>query len=146
MLYSPLQKADEQEIPEVTYLPCKRHSRNAKIPIKGSKDSAGYDLYTLEGKIVPAHGQILIPTNISIELPKGTYGWITPRSGLALKHQINIHAGVIDANYRGTLGIILFNHSSNDFIVTLGDRIAQLIVEKIDNPIIIEVEHLPQTE
>lgn len=69
----------------------------------------GYDLYALEGKIVSAHEQILIPTNISIALPKGMYAYIMPRSGLAVKHQINVHTGVIDANYRGNLGIILFN-------------------------------------
>lgn len=146
ILHSPLQTTNSLEfLKKVTYLPIKKNSQNAKIPTRESKDSTGYDLYTLEGKIVPTYEQTLIPTDISIVLPQGTYGHITPRSGLTAKHQINIHIGVINANYRGSLSIILFNHSNSDFIITLGDRIVQLIIKKIDNPLIVEVTTLPTT-
>lgn len=68
-----------------------------------------------------------------------------PRSGLALKHAIDVGAGVIDADYRGPVGVILFNHSDVDFEVKAGDRIAQMILEKIVTPEVIEVEDLDST-
>lgn len=68
-----------------------------------------------------------------------------PRSGLALKHAIDVGAGVIDADYRGPVGVILFNHSDVDFEVKAGDRIAQMILEKIVTPEVMEVEDLDST-
>lgn len=68
-----------------------------------------------------------------------------PRSGLAWKHSIDVGAGVIDADYRGPVGIILFNHSDEDFEVKKGDRIAQLIMERIMTPDAVEVEDLDAT-
>jgi dUTP pyrophosphatase len=68
-----------------------------------------------------------------------------PRSGLAWKHSIDVGAGVIDADYRGPLGVILFNHSDQDFAVKAGDRIAQLILEVIVTPEVVEVEDLEST-
>nr|KAJ0205231.1 hypothetical protein LSAT_V11C500238990 [Lactuca sativa] len=69
----------------------------------------------------------------------------TPRSGLAWKHSIDVGAGVIDADYRGPVGVILFNHSDNDFEVKTGDRIAQLIIQKIIVPEVMEVDDLDST-
>ena len=68
-----------------------------------------------------------------------------PRSGLAWKHSIDVGAGVIDADYRGPVGVILFNHSDQDFAVKAGDRIAQLILERIVMPDVMEVEDLEST-
>lgn len=68
-----------------------------------------------------------------------------PRSGLALKHAIDVGAGVIDADYRGPVGVILFNHSDVDFEVKAGDRIAQMILEKIITPEVMEVKDLDST-
>ena len=79
-------------------------------------------------------------------LPTGCYGRIAPRSGLALKKFIDIGAGVIDANYRGEVGVILFNFGNEDFVVNMGDRIAQLIFEKIKTPEIKESEQLDGTD
>ena len=71
-------------------------------------------------------------------VPPGTYGRIAPRSGLALKRNIDIGAGVIDEDYTGPVGVLMINNGSQDFKVNLGDRIAQLILERIvDEPIII---------
>ena len=69
-------------------------------------------------------------TGLSMALPPGCYGRIAPRSGLALKKFIDIGAGVIDSDYRGELGVILFNFGDEDFVVNMGDRIAQLILKK----------------
>ena len=75
-------------------------------------------------------------------VPPGTYGRIAPRSGLALKHHIDIGASVVDEDYTGPVGILMINHGSQDFVVNLGDQVAQLILERIaDEPIIITQEH-----
>lgn len=64
---------------------------------------------------MPAHGKACIGTDLSIAVPLGTYGRVAPRSGLAVKHFIDVGAGVIDADYRGPVGVVLFNFSDNDF-------------------------------
>ena len=108
--------------------------------------AAGYDLYSAEETTVPAHGKALIDTQIAIALPEGTYGRIAPRSGIASEFMINTGAGVIDADYRGSIKILLFNLSNNDFKVNEGDRIAQLIIEKIATIPITETQTLAITE
>jgi len=72
-------------------------------------------------------------------------GRVAPRSGLAAKHSINTGAGVIDADYRGEVKVILFNHSDNDFTIKEGDRIAQLVIERIYTPEVVVVEKLEAT-
>lgn len=74
---------------------------------------------------------MLVDTDISIAVPEGTYGRVAPRSGLAVKHGIDTGAGVIDADYRGPVKVLLFNLSETDFEVQVGDRIAQIIVERV---------------
>lgn len=80
---------------------------------------------------MPARGKALVDTQLSIAVPEGTYGRIAPRSGLAAKHSIDTGAGVIDADYRGTVMVLLFNYGEQDFAISAGDRVAQLILEKI---------------
>ena len=81
-----------------------------------------------------------------IKLPEDCYGRIAPRSGLALAHHIDIGGGVIDQVYRGNIGVIVYNHLDTPFVVSRGDRIAQLICEKIYYPSLEEVESLHSTE
>lgn len=127
-------------------LKIKRLSADARLPTRGSKLAAGYDLYAAHDAIIPARGKIMIKTDISIQIPSGYYGRVAPRSGLALKNSIDIGAGVIDEDYRGNVGVIIFNHGDQDFTVTCGDRIAQLLLEKIITPEVIEVDELDTTE
>ncbi|KAL4279665.1 hypothetical protein GQ457_03G038870 [Hibiscus cannabinus] len=129
----------------VSLLKVKKLSEKAVLPSRGSALAAGYDLSSATDTTVPARGKALIPTDLSISVPEGTYGRVAPRSGLAWKHSIDVGAGVIDADYRGPLGVILFNHSDVDFEVKVGDRIAQLIIEKIMTPDVLEVEDLDAT-
>ena len=112
----------------------KRLTHHAFVPTKGSEMAAGYDLRSAYDAIVPAEGKALIKTDLQIQLPSGCYGRVAPRSGLAWKNFINVGAGVIDEDYRGNVGIVLFNHAKTDFNVTKGDRIAQLICERIIYP------------
>ena len=94
---------------------------------------------------IPAKGKGLVKTGLAISFPAGLYARITPRSGLALKWFIDVGAGVIDSDYRGEVGVVLFNHGDQDFQVKMGDRIAQLILEKIDTPPVEEVQDLGNT-
>ncbi|KAJ3559362.1 hypothetical protein NM688_g396 [Phlebia brevispora] len=130
----------------VSKLFVKRLSEKAKIPTKGSDESAGFDIYATQECEIAARGQSVVKTDISIALPKGSYGRIAPRSGLAAKNGIDVGAGVIDADYRGEVKVLLFNFSDHVFKVSEGDRIAQLIIEKIENPIIEEVDDLDVTK
>uniref|UniRef100_A0A5B6ZE11 Deoxyuridine 5'-triphosphate nucleotidohydrolase n=1 Tax=Davidia involucrata TaxID=16924 RepID=A0A5B6ZE11_DAVIN len=123
----------------------KKLSEKAVLPARASPLSAGYDLSSAFETKVPARGKALVPTDLSIAIPEGTYARIAPRSGLAWKHSIDVGAGVIDADYRGPVGVILFNHSEIDFEVNVGDRIAQLIIEKIMTPDVTEVDDLDST-
>ena len=115
-------------------IPIKKLSDKAIIPTQGTSEAAGYDLYAAEDSVVYSMSRTLVKTNISIAIPEGYYGRIAPRSGLAFKYGIDVLAGVIDSDYRGDIGVILFNTSTNtEFKVKAGDRIAQIIIEKCHN-------------
>ncbi|OAP54643.1 deoxyuridine 5'-triphosphate nucleotidohydrolase [Fonsecaea erecta] len=123
----------------------KKLSADASTPTRGSAFAAGYDLYAAKPTTIPARGKALVSTDLSIATPEGTYGRIAPRSGLAAKHFIDTGAGVIDADYRGEVKVLLFNHGEADFPVNKGDRIAQLVLERIYTPEIVEVEDLEES-
>lgn len=114
----------------MTSLIVKRLSLKATLPTRALEGSAGYDLSSAIDTVVPAYGKALCPTDLMIIVPPETYGRIAPRSGISWKHHLDIGCGVIDASYRGAVGVVLFNHSDTDFKVSVGDRIAQLILEK----------------
>ncbi|KAJ5032611.1 uncharacterized protein L3040_009208 [Drepanopeziza brunnea f. sp. 'multigermtubi'] len=123
----------------------KKLSERAQLPTRGSAFAAGYDLYASRETVVPARGKVLVETDISMAVPEGTYGRIAPRSGLASKHMIDTGAGVIDADYRGQVKVLLFNHGEKDFEVKLGDRVAQLVLERIYTPEVVEVQELEES-
>lgn len=85
-------------------------------------------------------------TDLAVEVPAGCYGRVAPRSGLAAKHHIDVGAGVIDEDYRGNVGVVLFNHGAEPFVVQRGDRIAQLICERCVLPELLEVDSLDETQ
>ena len=121
-------------------------SEKATMPVKGSELSAGFDLAASENKTIPPNGRALVKTDLSIACPPNTYARIAPRSGLAYKKGIDVGAGVVDADYRGPVGVILFNFGTEDFVVEQGDRIAQLILEQISMAPAVQVEDLDATE
>lgn len=104
---------------------------NFGIPSKGTEFSAGYDLTATEDMTVWPRESVLVPTGFSWELPKNYCGQIWPRSGLAVKHKIDVHAGLIDSDYRGEVKVLLFNNSKTEFDITKGDRIAQMVIVPI---------------
>lgn len=97
--------------------------KNAVLPSK-DKNNAGYDLSSIDNEIINPGQRKLISTGIKIELPQGCYGRIAPRSGLSLKHSLDIGAGVIDKSYQGVVKVLLINNGKNDYHVKIGDRIA----------------------
>lgn len=115
-----------------------RENATARLPTRGSDGAAGYDLSCNADIVIEPGERRLVPTGVSIELPAGTYGRIAPRSGLAVRHGIQVGAGVVDADYRGEVKVLLFNQGSETFSATIGDRIAQLVIECIKTPDVLE--------
>ena len=103
---------------------------NAQLPVRGSSDAAGYDLFSTDSYVVLPGRRVVVSTGISIQLPPGTYGRIAPRSGLAVKHGLDTLAGVVDPDYQGEVKVVLQNLDMNQpFVIRPGYRIAQLILE-----------------
>lgn len=128
-------------------LKVKKLTFDAVVPTRGSNGAVGYDLYSSEDAIVPNQaGRALVGTGITVVLPPGVYGRVAPRSGLAVKHCINVGAGVIDPDYTGEIKVVLFNHGMNDFEIKKGDRIAQLVLERCETPPIEEISIVEDTE
>ena len=124
----------------------KRLQQNAIIRTKGSRMAAGHDIYALKNGTIPALRQMLVDTRIAIGLPRGTYGRLAVRSGMASKHGIAVAGGIKDADYTCEIKVILRNHgdTSNEF--KAGDRNAQPIVEIIQTPDAMEIDNLDNME
>ncbi|KJH53704.1 putative dUTP diphosphatase [Dictyocaulus viviparus] len=121
-------------------------SPDARTPTYGSAEAAGADLYSAEDCVIPANGKMCVSTGLQVELPFGYYGRIAPRSGLAANNFIDVGAGVVDSDYRGELKVLLFNFATSDFQVRKGDRVAQLICEKIAHCAFEECESLTNSK
>jgi dUTP pyrophosphatase len=128
-----------------------------KIKVSGSKDhmpvyaqpgDAGADLKSVESIYIPPLERLMVNTGVKLEIPEGYVGLIHPRSGLALKHGITVlnTPGTIDSGYRGEIGVILFNTSNKPFIINQGDRIAQLVIQKVETAEFEFVDVLDNTE
>ena len=131
-------------------LKIKKINANAIIPQFMTEHSAGMDIYAcLKGTvIIKPMERILISTGIAVSIPKGYELQIRPRSGLAIKHGITLlnTPGTIDADYRGEIKIILINLSNKDFRINHGDRIAQMILNKVERINFEIVESLDETD
>ncbi len=127
-----------------------RGCKDLPLPVSASEFSSGVDLLSAEASdIILKPGKIkLISTGIKIKIPKGYEGQIRPRSGLALKHGITVlnTPGTIDSDYRGIVKVILINLGEKDFFIQRGDRIAQLVIQKIFFPNFKLVETLDKTK
>lgn len=109
-------------------------STKATTPTRGTPCSAGVDLCSAENVLITSKSHALISTGLIVKIPVGCYGRIAPKSGLTLKHAIDIGAGVIDSDYTGVIKVIMFNHGKHDYVVKTGDQIAQMICEQIKIP------------
>ena len=117
------------------------------FPRKAHEDDAAFDLRSRVDAVIPSGKITLLPTGVFMELPVGYEAQVRPRSGLALKHGITVlnTPGTIDAGYRGEVGVILINAGPADFTVARGDRIAQMVVQKLADVELVAAEQLSDT-
>lgn len=131
----------------MTKLKFKRLSENAILPTRANPSDAGLDLHSGESVLVLSTGsRVAITTGLAVAIPEGHYGRIAPRSGVAVKYGIDVLAGVVDSSYRGPLKVVLINHGAEEVLIHRGDRIAQLIIEKIITPEAEWADELDETE
>jgi dUTP pyrophosphatase len=123
-----------------------RLHEGAKLPTRGSLHSAGLDLYSIESLTIPAHARASVRTGLAVDIAHGFYGRVAPRSGLAVRHGLDVLAGVIDSDYRGEIICALINHGDDPVEIEAGTRIAQLIIEAIATPEPAWSEDLSETE
>lgn len=119
-------------------------SEDARLPGRFSTHAAGYDLYSIEDINLASSTRVLIKTGVSIAIPEGHYGIIKSRSSIAMMG-LDIGAGVIDADYRGEVRVLVCNNSPGPIKLPSGTRIAQLIIQKYETPLIKIVDELPST-
>ena len=118
---------------------------SGSVPKYVHDGDAGADLIASEKTVIRARGRSLVGTGIRLEIPEGYVGLIWPRSGLAIKKGIDCGAGVIDSCYRGEIKVLLFNHSDTEFQIEPGDRIAQILIQKVERVQFIPVNELSET-
>ncbi|MCL2287037.1 MAG: dUTP diphosphatase [Firmicutes bacterium] len=123
-------------------------AKDLPLPTRQTPQSAGLDLYAKIDAIIKKGERTLIPTGIRVALPFGYEAQVRPRSGLALKYGVTVlnTPGTIDADFRGEVGVILVNLGKEDFAVKRGDRIAQMVIAKVEMVEFAEVCELPETE
>lgn len=131
-------------------VPLVRIDTDLPVPSYARDGDAGADLYAREGAVVKAGGgRALIPTGVRLALPEGYAGFVQPRSGLALRHGVTLanSPGLIDSGYRDELAVIVINTDPRvDFEILRGDRIAQLVVQRVERASFVEVLELPSSE
>lgn len=126
-------------------LPIKKLVPEAKLPTYAHATDAGMDLYALETTTILAGARGLIKTGIAVAIPAGYVGLFWDKSGLSNKHGLKVVGGVIDAGYRGELLVGLLNTSTEDFKFEAGQKVAQMLIQKVEYPEIIEVSELSDT-
>jgi dUTP pyrophosphatase len=119
----------------------------AQLPRRAHPGDAGADLFAVEEVIIPAGERRDVGTGIALAIPGGHAGFVQPRSGLAFKHGIMVvnSPGLIDAGYRGEVRVSLYNSGRGPFTVAVGERIAQLVIQKVEEPEYVAVGELPET-
>jgi dUTP pyrophosphatase len=121
------------------------NAQGTLLPEYSSHGAAGADLYANEALTLPAGERAAVATGLRIEIPPGHAGLVWPRSGLAVRHGIDTLAGVIDSDYRGEVRVVLVNHGREPFRIEPGDRIAQLVVQKVERAVFVSARELAGT-
>lgn len=118
----------------------------ARSPIRAHESDAGWDLHSCEDTTIRPGKQSLIATGVSLEIPEGMVGLIWPRSGIAVKNGIDVFAGVIDSGYRGEIKVCLHNAGPHEFKISQGDRIAQILFQRVAPVLLSEVGELQEAQ
>jgi dUTP pyrophosphatase len=131
------------------HVPITRLDPDVVLPVQAHDDDAGYDLCAREDTRIDAHGgRALVPTGLAVAIPPGYAGLVLPRSGLAMKHGVSVlnAPGLIDPQYRGELKVLLVNTDPDtSYDIRRGDRIAQLVIQKVEYVEWVEVDTLDET-
>lgn len=127
-------------------LKVKKVKPDAVIPNSAYHGDAGLDLYSAENKLIGSHERETIETGIAIEIPEGFVGLIWDRSSLPAKFGLTTLAGVIDSGYRGEIRIVMYNTSETTYQIRKNDKIAQLLIQEIASPKILEVRQLNSSQ
>ncbi len=127
-------------------LPIKKLDSKAKLPSYSHPGDAGMDLFALENTLVKAGQRFAVKTGIAMEIPEGFVGLVWDKSGLAIKNGIKTLGGVIDSGYRGEILIGVLNTSDKDYVFEAGHKIAQMLIQKIENMEIVETDLLSDTQ
>jgi dUTP pyrophosphatase len=134
----------------VLQVPVRRLDPDLPLPAYAKPGDAGVDLRATEAvTLLPGGGRALVPTGVAVAIPRGFAGFIQPRSGLALKHGVTClnTPGLIDADYRGELKVLLINTDpAEPFLIERGERIAQLVIQAVEHVDFVEVDELDETE
>ena len=131
---------------ELIELPFVKMSTNVVTPTRATEGSVGLDFYSPADYIIPPHSQLLIPTQIKLQIPLGYYDRLASKLGLEILHQLHVGAGVIDSDYTKEIMVLIINVASRVYYIKKkGDPIAQLILEKVSIPILREIKELPPT-
>jgi len=133
-------------IKKPTFLNFNRLDERATLPTRGSAESAGLDLYSIEDLTIEPKQRVLARTGLAVAIPSGHYGRIAPRSGLAMRTGLDVLSGVIDADYRGEIGCLLYNTGDEIVYLPAQSKICQLIIEMIILPTPAWSDHLGETE
>lgn len=131
---------------EPSLLTFKKLDPRAILPSRGSVAAAGLDLYAIEDLTIPARQRTLARTGLAVAIPEGHYGRIAPRSGLALRTGLDVLSGVIDADYRGEIGCLLYNSGDETIHLPAQSKICQLIIEKIITPVAVWADEISETD
>ena len=126
-----------------------RLDARARLPTRAHHGDAGLDLCALEALTLSPGARASVPTGLAVQIPDGQAGLVLPRSGLAARHGVTVvnAPGLIDSGYRGELRVLLLNTDpQTPFVVQAGDRIAQLVLVRIELPQTVEVASLPDSE
>ena len=118
---------------------------NAQLPKCMTDGAAGYDIAAVEQVVVPSGQRRPIATGLCLAIPPGCYGRLASRSKLSLTKSIDVVQCVLDSDYRGGVLVLLENRGTEPFLVNVGDRIAQLIIEHIAKPLVLQVDALDET-
>jgi dUTP pyrophosphatase len=132
--------------PSIDILHFKKLDARATLPTRGSSASAGLDLYSIEAVSLEPGERAIVRTGLAVAIPEGLYGRVAPRSGLATKLGVDVLAGVIDADYRGEIGCLLYNAGQEKIELEAGSKICQLIIERIVSPSAVWADELDDTE
>ena len=126
-------------------LKIKKLTSDAKLPSYAHHGDAGLDLYSAEDKIIKPNERAVIKTGLAMEFPHGHAGLLWDKSGLAAKNGLKVLGGVVDCNYRGEVMVLIMNLSNKDYEAKKGEKIAQMLIQKVEHMEIEEVKELSDT-